>query len=129
MAPKSAQTVDEFMERLTHPFKEEVVALRQIILAADPRIHEGIKWNAPSFAIGEHFATFHLHAKNGVQLVLHRGAKVRDMPDHRIAIPDSMSMLDWRSNDRAIAQFANMEDVEAKQAALQDIIRAWIVYV
>ena len=37
------------MERLAHPLKDVVGALRQIILAVDPEIGEEIKWNAPTF--------------------------------------------------------------------------------
>jgi hypothetical protein len=48
------QTVDDFLATLDHPRKRQIVALRQIILGADPRISEGIKWNAPSFRTSEY---------------------------------------------------------------------------
>jgi hypothetical protein len=48
---------------------------RQIILDADASIAEGIKWNAPSFYTSEYFATIQLRAKDGVQVILHLGAK------------------------------------------------------
>jgi len=37
------------MASLKHPRKNVLVALRQIILQADPAIGEEIKWNAPTF--------------------------------------------------------------------------------
>ncbi|MBC8078111.1 MAG: DUF1801 domain-containing protein [Chloroflexales bacterium] len=123
------EVVDTFLANLDHPFNQEVRAVRQIILEADARISEGIKWNAPSFFTTEHFATFNLHAKDGVQLVFHRGAKVRDTPSERIAIADPMGLLAWRSPDRALATFRELSDVNAKRAALADIVRAWIAYV
>ena len=64
--------VESFIASLEHPFKREILALRAVILAADDGIAESIKWNAPSFSTSEHFATFHLRARDGVQVVLHR---------------------------------------------------------
>lgn len=126
---RQTEAVDRFLANLDHDFKQEIVALRQVILAADERIAESIKWNAPSFSTGEHFATFNLHARDGVQLVLHRGAKVRDTAGVEMAIPDPEHLLVWRSKDRALIVFRDMADVEARSAALQTIIRAWIMFV
>lgn len=124
-----AQTVDDFIAALDHPYKAEIGALRQIILDATPRIAEGIKWNAPSFRTTEYFATFHLRAKEGVQLILHLGAKVRDTATTGIEIVDPESMLRWLAKDRAAVTFRNLDEINAKQAAFADLIRAWIVYV
>jgi len=64
----TSEAVDAFMAALDHPFKVEIEAIRQAILGADPRIREGIKWNAPSFRTTEYFATTHL-AKDRACLV------------------------------------------------------------
>jgi uncharacterized protein YdhG (YjbR/CyaY superfamily) len=42
--------VDEFLDKLDHPFKAEVQALREIIKGVNRHITEQIKWNAPSFS-------------------------------------------------------------------------------
>ncbi|MDH5829038.1 hypothetical protein QFW80_00675 [Luteimonas sp. M1R5S18] len=55
--------VDALMATLTHPHKASIEALRAAILAVDPSIAEGVKWNAPSFRTHEYFATFHLRAR------------------------------------------------------------------
>ena len=78
--PEVAQEVEAFLEKLDHPRKPEIEALRRIILGAHASVHEGIKWNAPSFRTTEYFATFHLRAKDGVALIFHRGAKKRAVP-------------------------------------------------
>jgi hypothetical protein len=65
-AKKATQTVEEFLETFDHPLKQEVIALRAIILGADARITEGIKWNVPSFRTSEYFATFHLRSNEAV---------------------------------------------------------------
>lgn len=81
--PKQTQSkradrdVDAFMAELDHPLKAEIEALRAIIRPLDPRIVESIKWNAPSYAIDDHFATLRLYPRRTLQVVLHTGAKVK----------------------------------------------------
>jgi hypothetical protein len=123
------QRVDEFLATLNHPHKAEILALRQIILAADPSIREEIKWNAPSFRTTESFATFHLRAKIGVQLILHLGAKVRETAATGIDIADPAGLLTWLAKDRASVTFISLDEVHAKQTAFTALIRAWIVSV
>ena len=50
-------SVDAFMRAMDHPMKAEIEAVRQLILAADPSINEGIKWNGVSFLTTDHIAT------------------------------------------------------------------------
>lgn len=121
--------VEAFLAALDHPFKPEILALRRIILDADPAIDEGIKWNAPSFRTSEWFATFHLRAKDGVQLILHFGARVRDRSGARAAIADPLGLLQWLGDDRASIRFADADDVTAKGDDFAAIIRQWIRHV
>src|SRR5574340_778283 len=72
-ARRKVTDVDTYMRGLEHPCKKEMQALRRIILDVDSRITEEIKWNAPSFALGEHFVTFNAWAKDYVQLIFHHG--------------------------------------------------------
>ncbi|HEU4881205.1 MAG TPA: DUF1801 domain-containing protein [Longimicrobium sp.] len=125
----SAGEVEAFLDALDHPHKPEILALRRIILGADPGIAEGIKWNAPSFRTSEWFATFHLRAKAGVQIILHFGAKVRDKSGARAAIADPESILTWLGDDRASAKFRDLEDVDASESAFAAVIREWIRHV
>lgn len=125
----STSEVETFLAALDHPRKAEILALRQIILGADPRIGEGIKWNAPSFRTGEWFGTFHLRAKDGVQVILHFGAKKRDGFAPRTAIEDPESLLEWLADDRAAAKFRDLADVQAKQFAFASVIQQWIEHV
>jgi len=118
--------VAALLDQLKHPRDREIRAIRELILAVDPGIQESVKWNAPSFYTSEHFATFHLRAKTGVQLVLHRGPKPRAAAGLRDAIPDPHGLLTWRGDDRAIVSFTDSDDVASKAAALQQIIRAWL---
>lgn len=117
--------VNEFLAGLEHPLKAEIEALRALILGADQRITESIKWNAPSFSIQEHFATFNLKPGKAVQVVLHTGAKTRaDRKD--VEIDDPAGLLKWAAQDRCVATFSGLEDVESKKAAFVAIVRQWI---
>ena len=118
-------SVDDFMARLEHPLKAEIELLRATVLRADERIKESIKWNAPSFYVSEHFATFKLRPPETVQLVFHRGAKVR-ADDAGAEIADPAGILIWAAKDRCVATFSDLKDVEAKKVALTAIVRAWL---
>src|SRR6185436_6430541 len=123
------EDVATFLESLEHPFKQEILALRQIILGADPSIAEGIKWNTPSFHTSEYFATLHLRAKNGVQVILHLGAKTRDNSTAGVKIADPEALLEWLAKDRASAKFRDLKDIAAKRSAFAHVIRQWIKHV
>lgn len=124
-----AQSVEAFISGLAHPMTREILLIRKSILGAAAGISEAIKWNAPSFATAEHFATFHLRAKDVVQVVLHLGAKPRAGVKLRASIADPNSLLEWRGDDRAIVTFRGTGDVEAKREAFVKIIRQWMTFV
>ena len=116
MPKKPKQTPDEFMASLDHPFKAEVQTLRDIIKGVHPEITEQVKWNAPSFSYKDYLATFNLRATQHVHLVFH---------NPQIAQIKS-AILEGNYPDRRMAYFADMEDVHARKAALEDVIRGLI---
>lgn len=115
-----------FLDDLTHPAKPEILALRTIILGFSPDVRESIKWNAPSFSTSEHFATFHLRYREGVQIVLHLGAKPRPDADARKAIADPEGVLKWRGPDRATVSFRDLTEIEVRKTAFVRVLRQWI---
>lgn len=128
-AADTSAAVDEFMAALDHPFKAELETLRRALLAVDPSVAEGIKWNAPSWRTGEYFATTHLRSKAGLGLILHLGAKVRALPAGGLDIPDPAGLLRWLGKDRAQVEFGSAADLAGKLPALQTLLRAWIRHV
>jgi Domain of unknown function (DU1801) len=114
---------------LAHPREPVIFALRDIILGTDSSITESVKWNAPSYATTEHFATFHLRAKDAVQLVLHLGSRGRPGVALRSAVPDPFGILDWKGADRAVATFASVADVHCHADALRNILTTWLTFV
>jgi hypothetical protein len=117
------------MATLEHPHKAAVEALRKLILSVDPSISEGIKWNAPSFRTTEYFATVNLRAKSGIRVILHLGAKIRDLPAGGVSISDPNELLRWLGKDRAMVELADSKELKSAQTALQAILRQWIEFV
>lgn len=109
--------VNDYMNNLDHPFKAEVEAIRRIILNTDARITEGVKWNAPSFYYKGDMVVFNLHATQHIHMVFPSG----------MTIPDTSGLLEGEYKDgRRMVYFSGMDDVEAKKAALESVVRAWI---
>lgn len=128
-AADSTKAVEEFMSALGHKFKDEIQAIRSLILSADPSIFEGVKWNAPSFRTSEYFATTNLREKNGVGIILHLGAKVREVAPDGMQVADPEKLLKWLARDRATIVFKDMNDFNAKKGAFLSLIRSWIALV
>lgn len=119
-----ARDVDSYLRGIDGPRQLVMQVLRKMILGIHPRITEEIKWNAPSFARGEHFATFNAWAKDDVQLILHHGPKRSS--DKKTLIGDPEGLLEWLAADRARICFRDLKDVQTKKAALQSILKQWI---
>jgi hypothetical protein len=123
-AVSGAAAVDAFFGTFRHPRKDAFLALRAIILGADAAIAEGIKWNVPSFRTTEWFATLHVRGNDGVQVIMHLGARTRGRSAKRVE--DPAKLLTWLGPDRALATFRDLEDVRARRKAYQALIREWI---
>ncbi|MGE6260756.1 DUF1801 domain-containing protein [Heyndrickxia sporothermodurans] len=121
------QQVVEFMDNLEHPLKEEIEAVRKIILSANKQINEHIKWNAPSFQFeNEDRITFNLHGKGFFRLIFHCGAKKKDNIGQENLFDDTTGILEWVAGDRAMVKFTDINDVKAKEKKLKEVIIKWI---
>jgi hypothetical protein len=119
--------VEDFLRELKHPLKKEIEEVRKIILKANKDLTEQIKWNAPSFCHnGDDRITFNFSGKEFFRLVFHCGAKVKASKSKEKLIEDTTGLLDWASNDRAIAKFTDMKDVKSKNHSLTVTIQAWV---
>lgn len=113
------------MQRLEHPCKAGIERLRAAILGIDPGIEEEIKWNAPSFKIKDHFATFKLHPPKNIQIVLHTGAKPKN-PPRAFALDDPLRLLEWPAVDRCVLTLQSSDQAAQLEQAVVKMIRAWI---
>jgi hypothetical protein len=125
----ASSDVDEFLRAFTHPLHAELRTVRALILDADPGVKEEIKWNAPSFYTVNHFATFHLRAKDGVQVVLHLGAKPRPDATVRTGLQDPAGLLVWKSADRATVTFRDAVHIQRDGHAFRLVVKQWLAHV
>lgn len=107
--------VDVWMAKYDNPMKPVVEAVRQIVLAADARISETIKWQAPTFVYKGNLASFFPRSKSHASLMFHTGASIEgDYPS-----------LEGGKDTSRFMKFADLADVEAKSVELQRLVRAW----
>ncbi|MBL8159259.1 DUF1801 domain-containing protein [Candidatus Saccharibacteria bacterium] len=121
-------TVEEFLSDLDAGKRQQVEALRDLILKTEPTLVEHIKWNAPSYVLdGEDRITFNLMNKQGVvKLVLHMGATRKEDKKGAPIMQDESGLIAWSSDIRGMITFNTMDDINAHSAPLQKIISNWL---
>jgi hypothetical protein len=108
--------VDEWFAAYDNPQRDLVLAVRDVVLRADERVTETIKWKAPTFVYKGNIASFYPKTKTHASLMFHRGAE----------IPDPSALLEGEGDVSRVARFLDADDLAAKQDALQELIRQWI---
>ncbi len=63
--------VEAWLAGYDNPMKSIVMAVREVILSADERIEESIKWQAPTFAYNGNLASFFPKSKAHASLLLY----------------------------------------------------------
>lgn len=107
--------VEAWFADLEHPQKETMLAVREVILAADPRVSECVKWSTPTFVFEGNIASFQPKAKRFASLMFHRGSE----------IPGSYPSLKGSGRLVRTMQFASPSEVEGHKAELTAVVRAW----
>ena len=108
--------VDQYLKEKNHPLTPEIQRVREIIMAADDRFEETIKWSSPTFMYKGNMASFFMNAKKFVSLMFHKGALIND----------TTGLLSGDGKEARVARFENMEDIEEKKADLETVAREWI---
>jgi len=111
-----AAEVDEWFEHYDNPMRDVVLAVREVILAADDRIDECIKWKSPTFTFNGNIASFNPRSKRHASLMFHVGAQ----------IPGDHSVLEGGGDTARYMTFADLDEVEAKADDLRAVLAAWI---
>lgn len=117
----------QFLAELEHPLKSEILELDRAVRAVDEKIQAGVKWNSLSWSTSEYFGTVFLRSTDLVLVVLHFGAKVKR--GQRPAIHDPAGLLNWKSDDRALAVLGEGPAFRRNLPAFCAIVRQWIVHV
>jgi hypothetical protein len=107
--------VDTWLACYDNPMKPVVEAIREAILAADGRITETIKWQAPTFLYKGNIASFFPKAKKHASLMFHKGA----------SIAGDFAILQGDAQESRSVKIANIADLADKKAELQAICIAW----
>jgi hypothetical protein len=107
--------VDDWLAKYDNPQKAVVVRVREIILDADPRIGEVIKWSTPTFVYKGNLASFQPRAKQFASLLFHEGA----------SIPGDHPRLQGGGDHARYMQIADLGDAEAVSEELQGVVGAW----
>ena len=116
MAGNRNPDVDAWFERYDNPQKDLVQAVRAVILDADQRVTESIKWQAPTFVYRGNIASFYPKSKQHVSLMFHTGA----------TLPDPSGLLEGSGETLRVAKFLDAADLDAKADALRGLVAAWI---
>jgi hypothetical protein len=107
--------VDAWLQAYDNPQKALVAAVREVILGADSRIEESIKWQAPTFSYKGNLASFFPKSKKHASLMFHKGAFIAgDFPS-----------LEGDGKEARTMKFADAADLEAKKAELVALTIAW----
>ena len=113
-AANQTEQVDEFMDKLDHPFKAEVQMVREIIKNVNRDVTEKIKWKAPTFSYkGEYLVTFNLWEKKRIHLVFH----------NPMISNVKSTLLEGDYDHRRMAHFSDKNDIQAKKTALEKVLK------
>jgi hypothetical protein len=106
--------VDRWLDEADHPLDATMRRAREIILGADDRVTESIKWKTPTFAFEGNIASFN-PSKNLVSIMFHRGAE----------IPGDHPRLEGDGKLVRTMRFADLDELEAGKGDLERAVRAW----
>jgi hypothetical protein len=109
--------VDQWLDQTRHPLDATMRRAREIILGADERVTESIKWKTPTFSFKGNIASFN-PSKNFLSIMFHRGSE----------IPGEHPRLEGDGKLVRTMRFADLGDLEAGRADLEAAIRSWCAW-
>lgn len=118
--------VTAFLDSNELSLRDEIEYLRTIIMSVDFDLTEGIKWNGPNYSInGKDLITIRIDSPKRLQIIFHRGAKVLEQPKERV-LSEKYDFLLWKENDRAIATFNSLKEIQENTSMLKEVVTKWI---
>ncbi|HET6770352.1 MAG TPA: DUF1801 domain-containing protein [Actinomycetota bacterium] len=114
-AMKKNPEVTAFFRTLEHPLKDAMEQVRTIMLGADSRITEAIKWKSPTFIYEGNIASIEPRSKKHVSVLFHQGA----------ALPGKHPLLEGGGETVRYMRFADLEDVKKHRSHLEATVKAW----
>jgi Domain of unknown function (DU1801) len=113
---KTSPEVERWFAEKKPPTEATIRAVRQIILGADRRMTEYVKYGNLGFGYDGDFATFvQISDKKQTSLMFNRGAR----------IPGRFAHLEGSHPSARFMRFANPAEAKARAAELSKIVAAW----
>ncbi len=110
-----SEEVDAWFERYDNPMKPVVERVRAIVLGADQRIDECIKWQAPTFTYRGNLASFFPKSKQHASLMFHTGAR----------IPGDHARLEGGGDTSRVMKIGSVAEANAAKGDIERIVRSW----
>jgi len=117
-AMRRNKAVDQWFARYDNPMKDVVVRIREVVLGADRRIDECIKWLAPTFTYEGNLASFFPTSKQYASLMFHLGAR----------IPGRHKRLEGTGNTSRVMKIDSVAEANRAKADIEKIVRAWCAW-
>lgn len=105
-------SVTAFIEKIEHPLKAEIGAVRSIIISSHPEITETVRWGGPSFEHTRPLVSINPRVKDYVALIFHDPGE----------LAEQFPILEPGPKGRAYLKLRSMHDVKRTEAQLVDLI-------
>lgn len=89
--------------------------VREVILAADPRVEEFVQYGSVQFTFEGVIASFVQTSEARVNLMFHRGARIKGAFPH----------LEGDGPSARFMRFADLDEVEVRADELTAVVQAW----
>ena len=110
--------VEAFLDESDHPLIDAIREVRKVLLRADRRVTETIKWKSPTFAFEGNIASIEMRVRKQVSVLFHQGA----------SIPGRHGILHGGGATVRYARFDDLADVKAHAADLKHVVQAWCAW-
>jgi hypothetical protein len=117
-AMAKSKEVDAWFAKYDNPMKDVVQRVRALVLGADARIEECIKWQAPTFTYRGNLASFFPKSKHHASLMFHLGAK----------IPGKHPRLEGSGDTGRVMKIGSVAEANAAKKEIEAIVKAWCAW-
>ncbi len=110
----TSEAVERWLDQRQHPLDAALRRARELILSADHRVTESIKWSTPTFEFDGNVVSVN-PSKRVISLMFHRGAE----------IPGTHPRPEGSGKLVRTMRFASLDKVERGREDIQPAVRAW----
>lgn len=114
----ASSEVDAWFARYDNPKRDVVMRVRHMVLDADSRIEEVIKWNTPTYVYRGNMASFYPLSMDHATLVFHQGQHLPGA--FAKAVPDG--------DHARVIRVTSFEEAEEHRELIEQMVRAWITW-